>query len=172
MFTFKRWGKSPPLWTISFDSAFGCCYLFSRDYAQTPRQFICFGSEMFVSGDLFTEHGDSGEMPEGWHLHALGWQTPKEQAHSQSMVGRRLIILRDTLQGKRKTKKKCSLAEVISSLECVLSPWCRVSKLFHSLPAVWVDKRLMWFRNSAVIQKVCFQSGGYQALSEDWVLVY
>lgn len=33
-----------------------------------------------------------------------------------------LTIVRDTLQGKRKTKKKRSRAEVISSLERVLSP--------------------------------------------------
>ena len=32
------------------------------------------------------------------------------------------MIVRDTLQGKRKTKKKRSRAEVISSLERVLSP--------------------------------------------------
>lgn len=168
---FKCWGKSPPLWTISFDSAFGCCYLFSWDSAQPPRQFICFGSEMFVSGDWITEHGDSGEMPEGG-IYPLWAGRPQQNRPIVKAHSRRLIILRDTLQGKRKTKKKCSLAEVISSLECVLSPWCRVSKWFHSLPAVWVDKRLMWFRNSAVIQKVYFQSGGYQALSEDWVLVY
>ena len=86
------------------------------------RQLICFGSEMLVSGDLDAEHRDSGETSEGRHLPALGWQTPTEQARSQSKAGRRLMIVRDTLQGKRKTKKKHSRAEVISSLERVLSP--------------------------------------------------
>lgn len=42
---------------------------------------------MLVSGDLGAEHRDSGETSEGRHLPALGWQTPTEQARSQSKAG-------------------------------------------------------------------------------------
>lgn len=88
-FHVKMLGKIPSLQSISFGSAFGCCYLCSWDSAWRPRQFIYFGSEMFVSGDLKETQsiGIQVGCQMGGIRTPLGWQAPIEQDH-ESKHGR------------------------------------------------------------------------------------